>query len=347
MIMRKAGSRSAKELLWARGSKTFRLSQQHNLCSTTCILLSAVVLGACSQSTATRETDLGVSTSPRVVSGSRHIPKGGGHYKVGKPYKVAGRWYVPRKDPNYDRRGVASWYGDAFHGRRTANGEIYDMNALTAGHPTLPLPSYAYVTNLKNGRTVLVRINDRGPYVNDRIIDLSQRTARELGYHDHGLAYVRVRYAGSAPLNGSEVAERRYLAAQSWHQARRRLAEGPAAGSNMGAAEPNLTASTWTITRNCNNQLTSAGHGFAAQRASLGGPPRSYVVSGTFRFRAQAERMSHELKGLGPIEVKQVIVGPKPLFRVQLGPFDEGGAETTTKRIAELGITGGVHMLGE
>ena len=159
MIVRKVGSRSATELLWAQGSKTSLLSQKHILCSTTCMLLSAVLLGACSQSTATRDADLGVSTSPRVVSGSRSIPKGGGHYKVGKPYKVAGRWYVPRKDPSYDRRGVASWYGAAFHGRRTANGEIYDMNALTAGHPTLPLPSYAYVTNLKNGRTVLVRDN--------------------------------------------------------------------------------------------------------------------------------------------------------------------------------------------
>jgi len=207
------------------------------------------------------------------VSGGRSIPKGGGHYKLGKPYKVAGRWYVPRKDPNYDRRGVASWYGAAFHGRRTANGEIYDMNALTAGHPTLPLPSYAYVTNLKNGRTVLLRINDRGPYVNNRIIDLSRRTARELGFLGNGLAHVRVRYAGPAPLGGSDIAERRYLAAQPWYDARRHLAKASTAGTEKGTMVSNMTASAWTIGRNRNNQMGSAGRVFHPRRASLGGPP--------------------------------------------------------------------------
>ena len=116
--------------------------------------------------------------SPKGAS----IGKGGGIYKVGRPYRVAGRWYHPRENANYNRIGTASWYGTAFHGRRTSNGEIYNMYAMTAGHPTLPMPSYAYVTNLQNGRTVLVRINDRGPYAKDRLIDLSYQTARTLGF---------------------------------------------------------------------------------------------------------------------------------------------------------------------
>ncbi len=119
------------------------------------------------------EDEFGVSTSPRVAA--YDIPKGGGTFKLGSPYKVADRWYVPREDPNYDEVGIASWYGADFHGRRTANGEVFDANALTAAHPTLPLPCYAYVTNLDNGKTVLVRVNDRGPYVNDRLIDMSMR----------------------------------------------------------------------------------------------------------------------------------------------------------------------------
>lgn len=190
-----------------------------------CIALAAIgILGAwlagCSQGGNTDRYDpkLGVSSSQRVVE-TGPIRKGGGHYKLGSPYSVAGRWYVPREEPNYDRSGVASWYGDDFHGRRTANGEIFDRHALTAAHPTLPLPSYAYVTNLSNGRTVLVRINDRGPYARDRILDLSQASATALGFAGHGITNVRVRYAGRAPLDGNDAHERRWLASQPWNGA--------------------------------------------------------------------------------------------------------------------------------
>lgn len=122
------------------------------------------------------------------------------HYKVGKPYQVNGRWYYPKEDPDYSEVGVASWYGSQFHGRLTANGEIFDMNRLSAAHTTLPLPSMVEVTNLENGRSVLVRINDRGPFADNRIIDLSREAARRLGFEQQGLARVRVRYAGVAPL---------------------------------------------------------------------------------------------------------------------------------------------------
>lgn len=163
------------------------------------------------------ESKWGVSASRRVARDGERIPKGGGHYKVGAPYQVAGRWYHPREQPDYDRVGVASWYGRAFHGRKTANGEIFDMNALTAAHPTLPIPSYAYVTNPANGRTILVRINDRGPYVGDRMIDLSRRSAHELGLMSGGTGRVRVRYAGRAPMNGDDSRERHFLASRPWN----------------------------------------------------------------------------------------------------------------------------------
>lgn len=171
---------------------------------------------------------LGVSASPRVhvtkarrTKGLGTLPKGGGSRKIGKPYKIAGRWYTPHEDPTYNRVGIASWYGSDFHGRLTANGEIYDMNALTAAHKTLPLPSYAYVTNPKNNRTVLVRINDRGPYAGNRIIDLSRATARALGLEQKGVGQVRVQFAGPAPLDGNDYHERRFLASQSWARPRR------------------------------------------------------------------------------------------------------------------------------
>ncbi len=159
----------------------------------------------------------GTSASPRIVALEHQpVPRGGGTYKLGQPYKIAGRWYTPVEDPGYDRSGVASWYGTDFHGRKTANGEVFDMNAVTAAHPTLPLPSLAYVTNLANGHTILVRINDRGPYAHDRLIDLSRQSARLLGTEAQGLGHVRVRYAGRAPLDGNDGPQRQFLAQQPW-----------------------------------------------------------------------------------------------------------------------------------
>jgi rare lipoprotein A len=158
------------------------------------------------------ESKWGVSASRRVASPNERIEKGGGVYKVGEPYQVGGRWYNPREQPDYDRIGIASWYGSDFHGRHTANREVFDMHALTAAHPTLPLPSYAYVTNLSNNRTILVRVNDRGPYVGDRMIDLSKGSANALGLMSGGTGRVRVRYAGPAPLDGNDSRERQFLA---------------------------------------------------------------------------------------------------------------------------------------
>ncbi|MGH6740161.1 MAG: septal ring lytic transglycosylase RlpA family protein, partial [Bradyrhizobium sp.] len=122
----------------------------------------------------------------------------------GKPYIVAGRVYVPEEDVNYREEGLASWYGDDFHGRLTANGEVFDMGALTAAHPTLPMPCYARVTNLSNGKSLIVRVNDRGPYHGNRLIDVSNKAAELLEFKGNGVARVRVEYVGRAPLEGSD-----------------------------------------------------------------------------------------------------------------------------------------------
>jgi len=146
----------------------------------------------------------GVSSSPRVVAMGEPVPKGGGTYRVGKPYTVAGRVYVPEEDTGYREEGMASWYGDDFHGRLTANGEIFDMASLTAAHPTLPMPCYARVTNLSNGKSLIVRVNDRGPYHGNRLIDVSNRAAELLEFKGNGVARVRVEYVARAPLEGSD-----------------------------------------------------------------------------------------------------------------------------------------------
>jgi len=145
------------------------------------------------------------SASPRVVAANFPVPKGGGRYMIGKPYRVAGKTYIPSDDPRYTETGLASWYGSAFHGRMTANGEVYDVNGLTAAHPTLPLPSYARVTNLDNGRSLVVRVNDRGPFADDRIIDVSSRVADILDFKRAGTAEVRVEYVAPARMDGRDT----------------------------------------------------------------------------------------------------------------------------------------------
>lgn len=143
--------------------------------------------------------------SPRMVADGRPVPRGGGVYLVGRPYTIAGKRYVPSEKPtSYSVTGLASWYGAAFHGRRTANGEIYDMDSVSAAHPTMPLPSYARVTNLKNGKSMIVRVNDRGPYHAGRVMDVSSRVAELLEFKGAGTGRIRLDYVGRAGLAGSD-----------------------------------------------------------------------------------------------------------------------------------------------
>ena len=146
--------------------------------------LCAFVLSACA------ETEFLVHSAKRV-SGIVTEPVEPG-YKIGQPYQIQGVWYYPAENYEFDETGIASWYGVQFHGRRTANGEIYDMNALTAAHRTLPMPSFVRVTNLENGRSLILKVNDRGPFARGRIIDISRRGAQLLGFHSVGTARVRV-----------------------------------------------------------------------------------------------------------------------------------------------------------
>jgi rare lipoprotein A len=323
--------------VWMRG-----LTRHPLLFSTTVAALSALAISACSGGSALNP-NLGVSASPRVASGTS-LPRGGGTYKVGHPYRVAGHWYHPRENPDYDRTGTASWYGSAFHGRRTANGEIYNMYALTAGHPTLPLPSYAYVTNLQNGRTVLVRINDRGPYVANRLIDLSWKTAHTLGYSEHGLARVRVRYAGRAPLNGDDTAERRHLAAQGWYAGSGRVTQDTTASISTGSArtasarptswsEPKPEA--WSVVQYRHGEQASARE---AQAALTSPATDTYVRVGPFATREEAERLRHLLAGPDASVIEASGTRAEPAYRVRLGPYDDTDAASALARIAAAGF---------
>jgi rare lipoprotein A len=182
----------------------------------------------------------GVPSSPRVVADGKPIPKGGGAYRVGKPYVVAGRNYVPEDNPDYAAEGMASWYGDDFHGRLTANGEIFDKEAVTAAHPTLPMPSYVRVTNLRNRKSVIVRVNDRGPFHSDRVIDLSHKAADLLGFRQNGVARVKVEYVGRASLEGSD--DRKLIATLRQGEPAPAPIQVASARAMVPAAEPSRTS---------------------------------------------------------------------------------------------------------
>jgi peptidoglycan lytic transglycosylase len=151
----------------------------------------------------------GCGSQPRTGAyhgGSNHYVAGHPMYRVGEPYEIKGVWYYPAVDYNYDRTGIASWYGEQFHGRYTANGEIFDLNQLTAAHTTLPMPSIVEVTNLQNGRSLQLRVNDRGPFVDGRLIDVSRRAAQLLGFETKGTTPVRVRIVKDASIQVAEEA---------------------------------------------------------------------------------------------------------------------------------------------
>jgi rare lipoprotein A len=252
--------------------------------------------------------------------GNGKIPRGGGKLHVGKPYEVAGIWFKPKEQPGYDRKGAASWYGEAFHGRKTSNGEYFDMNMLSAAHPTLPLPSYAKVTNIANGKSVVVRINDRGPFVGTRIIDLSKRTADVLDFRSKGKANVRVQWIGNAPLNdqGAHLAMMNKKAAQ-------------------GASVSTLVASaSGKAPRNDDVQLAN----YEPEKPKKINRAESQIIQiGSFLSLDDAENARRQLASIGPIQVYEWESGDGPIYKVQMGPFRSViGAEDALVAIREEGF---------
>lgn len=267
------------------------------------------------------------------------LPKGGGHYQLGDPYEVAGVWFTPREQPGYDKVGVASWYGPQFHRRMTSNGEWFDMNELTAAHATLPLPSYAKVTNLENGRSVVVRVNDRGPFVDTRVIDMSRRSAEVLDFKGQGMTQVRVQYIGPAPLND----QGQHLAAMN-----RELRRGTPLNHMMAAADGRVTGAT---------QVAAADQGLAPDpgddqsfaayptvETSIASAnadyetPDYFVQVGSFADPSNAERAREELAGSGPVQVQELMGSQGPLYRVRIGPMkNEGQAQLALRQAVDLG----------
>ncbi len=255
--------------------------------------------------------------------GSGPIPQGGGVYKVGNPYWVAGKKYYPRVDNGYDKVGMASWYGPKFHRRMTANGEWFDMNRITAAHKTLPLPSFVRVTNLKNNKTIVVRVNDRGPYAHDRIIDLSKKSAELLGFKRNGTARVRVTYMGKAPLNGDDYYVASAKAGRPLHAS--------ADPTNVNVGRP-VIASVQSPT------FTAS---ITPSRAAMSSPDaRMYIRAASFGQQENAERLKTRLASLfGPVKTDVLGESDRPIYRVSVGPFhDDEQARKTLEGVRDEGL---------
>lgn len=239
-----------------------------------------------------------------------------GDYKVGKPYQIAGVWYYPKVDMTYDRTGIASWYGPGFHGRRTANGEIFDQNALTAAHPTLPMPSMVLVTNLDNGRVLKVRINDRGPFKNGRIIDLSRRSAQLLGFERKGTAKVRVQILEDETRQLAAVAQGKQLAAAAPEAV---PVEGVSAVSLDDPAASQGPAAPAVEQAGGRQIAVDMPDGRVTQQSVR--PSQIFIQAGSFLRRDNATRLSVRLSRLARSRVQPVTVGKQHYFRVHLGPI--------------------------
>ncbi len=290
------------------------------------LLISPLVAAGCA------EAQLGAHVAKSLGQGT-----GGGIYKVGNPYKIDGQWYYPAEDENYDRKGMASWYGPNFHGKPTANGEVFDQNLITAAHPTLPMPIYARVTNLENGRSLVVRINDRGPFVADREIDLSRRSAELLGFLKQGTARVRVQYLRRAPLDGdvpdvqSVVAENRFTAPRPEQTPDRDNAiAAPTQPVQVASLTPTYPASASSGTLLPSDMAPIPDAPAAPQAASSQSTnltpaplPGTYVQAGAFANQANAEALKIQLSDLGPVDVNPVNVNGTELYRVRVGPVQD------------------------
>jgi rare lipoprotein A len=301
-----------------------------------------VVLFACS------ETQFLMNTAKRLSPQEDAAARG--IYKVGNPYKINGVWYYPRLDYEYLETGIASWYGPNFHGRRTANGEAFDQNIVSAAHRTLPLPSLVRVTNLENGRSIQVRVNDRGPFAHGRIIDLSRQGAQLLGFHRKGTAKVRVEVMApesrqiAAQMGAGDVQLARALSGGDGGKPR--ITPAPSAAVTRapldgapGAKAPQRQAAPAPAPKAPPNNAVAALEQPVVTRVPVE-RTSIYVQAGAFAEFENANRLRARLSVLGRSDVSQVQLGNQVLFRVRLGPIDHlPTADAMLERVIRAGHT--------
>ncbi len=284
------------------------------------------------------------ATTPAAISPGVQIPPNAGVYKVGEPYQVGDTWYYPREQPDYDETGIASWYGPTFYGKHTADGEIFEADSLTAAHRTLPMPVNVRITDLDNGRSLVVRVNDRGPFARGRIIDVSERAAKLLGFYGQGTARVRVTYVGRADLPDGlqqpdetppEIASALPAHPTATIQTASLdpvpgVATAPVADPLPAAQAPPQAAPT-----DSDDAVTGR-----VTMVQVLGTTHLYIQAGAFGSIANAERLRERLSGAGQLNISSIDRNGQRLYRVRMGPFDDLKlADAALARVSAAGGT--------
>lgn len=298
----------------------------------------------------------GCAETQFLVSGAKRLTGSAdsslaGRYKIGDPYKINGVWYYPKADYEYNESGIASWYGRKFNGRPTANGETFDMNAISAAHRTLPLPSIVRVTNLRNGRSLKVRVNDRGPFAHGRIIDMSRRGAQLLGFERAGTASVRVeilpresRQLAANYNNGADVlaSSKKPPPVAAPRVAVTSTTLAPPPGTSAAPPPPNnhkVVEVTQAPQRNVRKPPTVPSVDGSVTVVPVPAAPKIYVQAGAFSQYHNANRLRARLSLIGPAEIHQVRVVERPLFRVRMGPMSSvNEADNLLATIMRVGV---------
>jgi rare lipoprotein A len=296
------------------------------------LLALGVAVASCSPFGKQASRDPFAGKGSPIYPGKGPVPWGGGRYHVGKPYQVAGRWFTPKEQPNYDKKGLASWYGEAFNRRKTSNGEWFDMNRLTAAHATLPLPSYVKVTNLENGNEVVLRVNDRGPFVDTRVIDVSKQAAKALDFKHQGTVKVRVQYIGPAPLNdnGAHLVAmnkeldrgtpmRKMIAA-----ADRRKGKSPPPEVMVAESKPKKKAAPVVAVAEPAPVAETVAFAAPEPEAVPAEPAYEvtyYVQLGSFSDGENAARVRDQFAATWPVQFIELSGAAGPVYRVRLGPI--------------------------
>lgn len=304
---------------------------------------------------------IGFTTSCSAVSNlwDSSFSSSGGVYKIGTPYEVSGKWYYPKEDYGYEETGIASWYGPDFHNGITANGEVYDMHAMTAAHRTLPLPSIVRVTNLENGKSVILRVNDRGPFVSNRIIDVSKLAAERLGFHEQGTTHVKVEIMAEesqalkyAMLGGDADAKNSYKSNTKTTQvnleddfdiveASSETNEISFVSAQESEAKP-YTSSIRSITKPPAKPVVKQEPLTTQAVKKVTAPTEKTVVKetlksvevaktnglfvqvGAFSSQENAKGFASELASYGNTVISPTTINGKDVYRVRLGPYSSG-----------------------
>ncbi len=309
------------------------------------LVLSGLVLSGCQQPQPDRPRAASEPTRP-------HLDQAPGAYKVGRPYQIGRAWYYPKADYDYDETGIASWYGPSFHGKPTANGETFNQNALTAAHRTLPMPSMVRVTNLDNGRSIKVRINDRGPFKNGRIIDLSRRAADLLGFRRRGTAKVRVeivtdesRALAAAALTKDSAATAPEAAPRTPVAIEKLALNADPTGPATRSTTPAASQTALAVPRA--NRAQGRPGARPGARPSLVVPEpdgivttvpvqsgQIYVQAGSFTQLTNANKLRARLIKLGEAQIARAMVDRRQFFRVRFGPM--GSVDAADRLLATL-----------